>query len=69
MAFCWSDLCRWRAWDAYSIDIIIQHGKFGRDRESGKAAFMGFSPEGEIRKATPMRSYSGPLEMHFAYLM
>jgi hypothetical protein len=54
MAFCWSDLCKWRAWDAYSIDIIIQHGKLGRDRESGKAASMGFSPEGEICKATPL---------------
>lgn len=31
MAFCCPDLCKSRAWDAYSIDIIIQHGKLGRD--------------------------------------
>jgi hypothetical protein len=36
MVFCCSDLFKWQASDAYSIDIIIQDGKLGRD--SGKAS-------------------------------
>jgi len=52
MAFCRSDLWNWRACDAYSIDILIQHGKLSRDRECGKAASTGFSLKAEIRKST-----------------
>jgi hypothetical protein len=58
MAFCRSDLWNWRACDAYSIDILIQHGKLSRDRECGKAASTGFSLKAEIRKSTPLWTLS-----------
>jgi hypothetical protein len=59
MAFCCPDLCKSRAWDAFSIDIIIQHSKL--DRDSGKAAFLGSRKIAAVQQPTPLRSLEGCL--------